>query len=85
MRRKMTTDEAAALKQETTRKWHAENPERVKELSLRWRTKNKELARERARQWHKDNPERSRENARRYQEKIRALKLEAKGEQQQTP
>jgi len=49
-----------------TRKWQAENPEKVNEKNRRWRAENPEKARAAERSWRAENPEKAREKNRRW-------------------
>ena len=60
-----------------TRKWQAENPEKVREMNRRWHAENPEKAREKNRRWQAENPEKVREKNRRWRaenpEKVREM------------
>lgn len=45
---------------ERSRKWHHNNPEKVKEIWHKWYLKNAGKMKERTKQWQENNPERSR-------------------------
>jgi ABC-type nitrate/sulfonate/bicarbonate transport system substrate-binding protein len=50
-----------------TRRWQAENPEKVMESVRRWQSENPEKVRESARGWYARNSEKARESVRRRQ------------------
>jgi hypothetical protein len=54
---------------EKSRRWYAENPEKAREISERWRAKNPEKVRESKRRWQAENPEKVREARRRWKAK----------------
>lgn len=61
-----------------TRKWQAENPEKVRARNVAWYAANKKRHAERIREWRKVNPESSQESMRKYlgkPEKKEAVRL----------
>lgn len=59
-------DKNREKRNERSRKWREENPERAKEVVKRSRERNIERARKACREWQKKNPERVRELVARY-------------------
>lgn len=55
-------------KNEQSRRWARENPDRQREISRRWRENNREKERERCRRWRENNPEKYRESYTKWQE-----------------
>ena len=62
---------------EQSRRYYAENSEKVREASRRWKAENPEKVRESNRRWRAKNPEKAREARRRWQagnhEKVREV------------
>jgi hypothetical protein len=64
----MTSDEKRARKAESSRRWRARNPEKAKEVNLRYRRANREKLAAAAYAWRQSNPGKTKEAARRWRE-----------------
>lgn len=72
-RRAARSPEQKASDNATVTAWHAQHPDRVREIAREWRSRNVETARSNTDAWRKRNPERYHF----YSQKRRAMKLDA--------
>lgn len=64
----MTPEEKRERVRESTRRWRARNPEKAKEVNLRYKRANREKLATAARAYHHAHPEQARESSRRWRE-----------------